>query len=175
MIQRNMHCNVKNNRQGELSPLEIGLHALEHVELDKRGLGATGGGLKGYAENVGYDAGNVTRYRNAAIVFRDINCNVAINGNPINCNAQLLEKANHLTEIHKAPKVCWTVLVELLLKNDWTVSETKKAVTTANEFEIPDRWEKLFLSLPKIVYRALDTLELSAKTITRIIEAGCRP
>ena len=155
---------VKNNRQGELSPLEIGLHALEHVELDKRGLGSTGGGLKGYAENVGYDAGNVTRYRNAAIVFRAINCNVAINENQINCNSQLLEKANHLTEIHKAPRECWGVLVALLLSKDWTVAETRKAVLTANSFKIPQHWQMVFLPLSQIVYRAVDTLEFSAKS-----------
>jgi len=163
---------VKNNRQGELSPLEIGLHALEHVELDKRGMGAIGGGLKGYAEGVGYAANNVSKYRNAAIVYQTfIKANVSINDEVIKANESLLDKTNHLGEIHKAQSSCWNVLVELLLSKDWTVAETRKSVITANEFEIPDRWEKLFLSLPKIVYRALDTFELSAKTIARVIEA----
>ena len=106
---------VKNNRQGELSPLEIGLHALAHVELDKRGLGATGGGLKGYAEGVGYAANNISKYRNAAIVYQTfIKANVSINDEAIKANESLLDKTNHLGEIHKAPSECWRVLVELL-------------------------------------------------------------
>lgn len=163
---------VKNNRQGELSPLEIGLHALEHVELDKRGLGSTGGGLKWYAEGVGYAANNVSKYRNAAIVYQTfIKANISTNEESIKANESLLDKTNHLGEIHKAPRECWRVLVELLLKKEWTVADTRKAVVTANSFKIPLHWQTVFLPLSQIVYRAVNTLEFSAKTIERIIEA----
>lgn len=163
---------IKNNRQGELSPLEIGLHALEHVELDKRGLGATGGGLKEYAAGIGYKPSSVTEYRNGAAVYSEfINSDNRNNGDSINSVAEaLIDKATHLSEIHKAPRVCWVILVELLLQKDWTVAETKKAVAIANEFQIPEQWEELFLPLPRVVYRAIDTLEFSAKTVARIIE-----
>src|SRR5690554_1303263 len=59
---------VMSNNQGELSPLEIGIHALKAVPLGKRGRGNKGGGMKEYAGKIGKDAGNVTRYRNAAEV-----------------------------------------------------------------------------------------------------------
>ena len=131
-----------------------------------------GGGLKGYAEGVGYDSSSVSKYRNAATVYREfINGNVPINDKSINGNEPLLDKTNHLGEIHKAPRDCWRVLVELLLSKDWTVADTRKAVITANSFEIPLQWQCVFLSLPQIVYRAVDTLEFSAKTVARIIES----
>ena len=99
---------IRNNHQGELSPLEIGLHALDYVKLDKRGMGAEGGGLKAYAEGVGYAATNISKYRNAATVFRDfIKDNIIFNGSGINDNASLLTKTNHLGEIQKAPQDCW--------------------------------------------------------------------
>lgn len=108
---------VKNNRQGELSPLEIGLHALEHVELDKRGLGATGNGLKGYAEGVGYAAQNVGKYRQAALVFKDfINNNIIANEKLINNNELLLEKTNHLGEIHNQGRFIGSTRANLGIK-----------------------------------------------------------
>lgn len=39
----------------------------------------------------------------------NVKCNV------LDKKTKLLEKANHLGEIHKAPRECWVVLVELLL------------------------------------------------------------
>lgn len=161
---------IRNNRQGELSPLEIGIHALDFVELDKRGLGAQGKGLKAYAAGIGYITTSVTKYRQAATVFRDIiNCNVAINKKPINCNEQLLNKTNHLSEIHKAPESCWLVLVELMLEKGWTVKQCVEAVKKTKEFEIPEDLQKLFLPLPAVVYRSLDTREFSAKTVENLI------
>jgi hypothetical protein len=107
---------VKNNRQGELSPLEIGLHALEHVELDKRGLGAKGNGLKTYADGIGYSDSSISAYRQAATVYRSIIPHMRNNDESIipGIEEKLLEKTRNLGEIHKAPSECWRVLVELL-------------------------------------------------------------
>lgn len=127
---------------------KTGLHALEFVELDKRGLGSTGGGLKKYAEGVGYAANNVSKYRNAATVYQAfIKANISFNEESIKANEYLLEKTNHLGEIHKAPGECWRVLVELLLSKGWTVADTAKKVKRANEFEIPLQWQMVFLPL----------------------------
>lgn len=89
---------VTSNSQGELSPLEIGMHALG-LDMDKRGKGAAGGGLKGYAESIGKDPANITRCRQAAAVVRAINCNDAINA--------LNDKTAHLAAIHALPSECW--------------------------------------------------------------------
>lgn len=163
---------IRNNNQGELSPLEIGLHALEFVELDKRGLGSTGGGLKKYAEGVGYKPSSVTEYRNGAAVYSSyINSHERNNEEIINSHAEsLLDKARHLSEIHKAPCECWRVLVELLLSKGWTVADTAKKVKRSNEFEIPPQWQMVFLPLAPIIYRSLDTEEFSPKTVKKLIE-----
>jgi DNA modification methylase len=161
---------IRNNRQGELSPLEVGIHALDYVKLDKRGLGAEGKGLKAYAEGVGYLAASVTKYRNAASVYRSfISCNVAINSENINCNEPLLTKTNHLGEIHKADPSCWFILTSLMLEKGWTVKQTAEAVKRAQEFEIPAFWADVFLPLPLVVWRALDTREFSPKTVEKLI------
>lgn len=120
--------------QGELSPLEIGLHALDYVKLDKRGLGAEGGGLKAYAEGVGYAASKVTEYRHAAQVFRHINSHMGIwEASNNSLSEQLLSKTRNLGEIHKAPQDCWFILVSMMLEKGWTVAETAKAIKRANE------------------------------------------
>jgi site-specific DNA-methyltransferase (adenine-specific) len=116
------------NAQGELSTLEIGMHALHYVEKDKRGNGATGGGLKGYAKALGKDPAHVTRYRQAASVLESINCISAI-------NEDLLTKAAHLAAIHKLPEGAWSVAVEAMLKQELSAKDTQKAVEDALEAE----------------------------------------
>lgn len=114
---------VTDNNQGELSPLEIGLHALEYVEKDKRGMGANGGGLKGYAESVGKPQSRISEYRQAADVFRSINSNVGINEDGVKSRLELMDKANHLVAIHKAPSSLWPILVSSLLAKEWSVKD----------------------------------------------------
>ena len=53
---------VTSNNQGELTPLEIGLHALRAVPKAKGGKGQKGG-LSEYAKAVGKQQGNVLNYR----------------------------------------------------------------------------------------------------------------
>ena len=42
-------------------------------------MGASGGGLKGYAEKIGKDKGNVALYRNGATVLKSIRSNITSN------------------------------------------------------------------------------------------------
>jgi ParB/RepB/Spo0J family partition protein len=58
---------VTSNTQGELTPLEIGLHALECVEKGKHG-----GGLTEYAKAIGKSNASITQSRNAAEVYKSI-------------------------------------------------------------------------------------------------------
>lgn len=115
---------VTSNSQGELSPLEIGLHALG-LDMDKRGKGAAGGGLKGYAALVGRAPSRITEYRQAAAVATGINSDVGISG--------LSEKAAHLAAIHALPPECWPDAVQTMLDKGWSAKETGEQVKAANE------------------------------------------
>jgi len=106
------------NNQGELSPIEYGMHVLKYVELSEGGRGKKGG-LSEYARLIGKDRTIFSKYQSAASVFKSINlCNVA----------QVLDKANHLAAIHKAPESDWPWLVAELLDKGWSVRDTEAAV-----------------------------------------------
>jgi len=115
------------NAQGELSPLEIGMHALHYVAKAKGGRGQKGG-LSEYAEKLGRDGGLLTHYRNAAEVAQTIDLSQG-----------LLDKAKHLAAIHKLPEAAWGVAVEAMLKQELSAKDTQKAVEDAIEAgsEIP--------------------------------------
>jgi len=84
------------NAQGELSPLEIGMHALHYVEKATGGRGQKGG-LSAYAEAVGKNAGDLSKYRNAASVIETMG---TFQGFTVSA---YLDKAAHLAAIHKLP------------------------------------------------------------------------
>lgn len=156
---------IRNNNQGELSPLEIGLHALEFVEAYENG------GIKRYAEGVGYKQNTISVYRQAAKVFRKLSDIGYFENDRVSDKDILLSKTNHLVEIFQGNEYCWKILVDLLLEKSWTVSDIRKKVKRANEFEIPLQWQMIFLPLSQIVYRSLDTDEFSPKTVSKLIEA----
>ncbi len=155
---------VTSNSQGELSPLEIGMHALG-VDFDKPGAGAKGGGLKKYAADVGRDAGNVTKYRQAAAVLRSINC--------IDTTKASTEKSLQLAAIHALPTDCWPEAVRIMLDRGWSVKDAQHWVGLAREFSVPDKW-KFFLPLADVVTRFLETREFSAQTVKRLINEAER-
>jgi hypothetical protein len=130
------------NSQGELSPLEIGMHALEAVEKGKGGRGKNGG-LQAYADAVGKDRGNVSRYLMAAKVCESINSCID--------TRVLLDKAQHLAAIHKAPMVVWEVLGERLLAEGWSAKDTEYWVRKVLDFEIPEEWQEVFLPYAAVV------------------------
>ena len=92
------------NNQGELSPLEYGMHVLKYVELSEGGRGKKGG-LSEYARVVGKAKSKISEYKDGAFVFQ--NCSLV--------GTVLLDKARHLAAIHKAPADDWQWLTELLL------------------------------------------------------------
>ena len=109
---------VRANNQGELSPLEIGMHALRAVELSVGGAGNEGG-LSAYAGSIGRSQGYVSQVRAAAkVISRLMGFNVA----------NLLKKSQHLYSISRAPETDWQWLVELLIERDWSVKATEAAV-----------------------------------------------
>ena len=118
------------NAQGELSPLEIGMHALHYVEKSAGGRGQKGG-LSAYAEAVGKSKGRISEYRDAA--------EVAKNRSDSGTVSELLTKAAHLAAIHKLPEGAWASAVEAMLKQELSAKDTQKAVEDAIEAasEIP--------------------------------------
>ena len=105
------------NNQGELSPLEYGMHVLKAV--DKGANRFTGNGLKGYAEKIGRSPAYVTQVRNAASVLDSLELS-QLNS--------ILDKAQHLNAIHKAPDADWAWLVGELVEQGWSVAETEGKV-----------------------------------------------
>ena len=113
---------VTSNNQGELTPLEIGLHALRAVPKAKGGKGQKGG-LAEYSKIVGKIRQEVTLFFQAAEVYQE----VKYEGYPVG----LLKRAYHLAAIRRADKRAWSVLVSALIKDDWTVAETKELSPTS--------------------------------------------
>jgi len=118
------------NAQGELSPLEIGMHALHYVAKAKGGRGQKGG-LSEYAEAIGKTRQLLERYRDAAAVSEKVQHELQV--------SKLLYKAAHLAAIHKLPEEAWGVAVEAMLKQELSAKDTAKAVEDALEAasEIP--------------------------------------
>lgn len=119
-----------------MSPLEIGIHALGATEK----YGRNGKGVKAYAESIGKDTGNISKYVSAAKVFNAIQ-------NVCNDTNILLDMALHLATIHKSPAATWPALVDALIQTGWSVKETEKQVTFLNTIidSIPD-WYPIDIS-----------------------------
>lgn len=112
---------VTSNSQGELSPLEIGLHALHCVGLSEGGRGKKGG-LSGYSVLIGKDQSNVGKLVNAARVYENIG----------NDTYLLADKTAHLSAIHSLPPECWPAAVQIMLDKAWSAKETGEQVKAAN-------------------------------------------
>jgi N6-adenosine-specific RNA methylase IME4 len=117
---------VTSNAQGELDPLEIGIHAFEAVPEGKRGRGNKGDGLTAYAAKIGQKLPNVSNYRNAGEVVSKLLCQH-------NNLSGLLGKAQHLAAIHKLPQEAWQVACQWLAKNEASVVDVKSRVDIAME------------------------------------------
>jgi ParB/RepB/Spo0J family partition protein len=99
---------VTENSQGELSPLEYGMHALQAVDNRR---GKKGGGLQKYASLIGKSAQYVTQLRQAAQVA---------SANESSQLDSFLDKAQHLSAIHHAPETLWPALCEVMVEEEST-------------------------------------------------------
>ncbi len=151
---------VLSNAQGELSPLEIGIHALKAVPLGKRGRGNVGGGLNEYATRVGRGQGTISKWRAAAEVYTEINS-----------TGILFDAVAHLYEISRAPQGTWYALVSALAKNEWTVVETQKMVATIKEFDIPEEHSD-WMPTDDVIARFLEEPRFDAGKVAKIIAAA---
>lgn len=125
--------------------------------------------LSEFAKLVGYSKSAITEYIAAFTVADDFR--VRMSELYETTRVRIKKLTSSLVAIHQSPRECWPGIVLLLLSKEWTVQDTRKKVKRANEFEIPIQWQMIFLPLPQIVYRSLDTDEFSPKTVIKLIEA----
>ena len=143
---------VTSNSQGELSPLEIGMHALHCVGLSKGGRGQKGG-LSEYAAKVGRARQLIDRYRTAAEVAENLQHELHL----------LSDKTAHLSAIHALPRECWQPAVEEMLAKAWSAKETAERVNSS-EAETDKRTIALFTG--KTTRRELDRIADIAERVT---------
>jgi N6-adenosine-specific RNA methylase IME4 len=142
------------NNQGELKPLEIGMHILKVVELGIGGMGKKGG-LSAYAKQIGRSQNYLSELRQAAEVARACE--------PIGRPIGFLDRATHLSELHDADRALWPVLVQALIaeseaskeagKGDtWPLEHTREVVKrlTACLKVCPERWQRFYLTPARV-------------------------
>jgi site-specific DNA-methyltransferase (adenine-specific) len=150
------------NNQGELSPLEYGMHVLKYVELSEGGRGKKGG-LSEYARVVGKDRRSVRDWGDAAIVAKNLGVNPQV----------LLEFTTHLAAIHKAPADDWQWLTEMLLEEGWSVVDTEakvKRIKAVEDLNCPE-WLAPILQITKAKRRSLNDDRI-ARTLEICVEAA---
>lgn len=155
---------VLSNTQGELSPLEIGMHALRAVPPGKGGRGITGG-LSEYARRIGRSKSAVSMLRSAAEVAETVQSSERF---------PLTENATHLYEVSRTPRPCWSALVAALGKHGWTVEQTAAHAGTANKLAeaIPTE-HAAWLPLPTVVDRYLAAPErFTPRAVKRLVDTA---
>jgi ParB/RepB/Spo0J family partition protein len=118
------------NAQGELSPLERGMHALAATEKGKHGRS-----IRAYAEQVG---------RPERTIYNEVQAAEVAKVCPQGQISALIQRSKHLCEIHAAPVQCWLALATRLVEHGWTVEETKAAVKAVLAVKAPRGYEQLF-------------------------------
>jgi ParB-like chromosome segregation protein Spo0J len=108
-----------NNAQGELHPLEEGMHAL--------GSGMT---QREYAAKAGKSANGMQRRMQAATVASTCT----------DISADPREYWSQLTELHPAPRWLWRSLVSRLVSEGWTVEQARKQAQRLKDTEAPPEW-----------------------------------
>lgn len=156
---------VLGNRQGELSPLEIGLHVLRAVPTTKGGRGKNGG-LSAYAKRIGKSQQYVSQVRDAAEVAEAVK--------PTSQLVGLLEKAQHLAAIHKLRRANWPRAVahtlSAKLSAEAVESRVKEARTAASELDVSGEWRKF---MPVVLVELEVFLGASAAALKRLLDVAC--
>jgi ParB-like chromosome segregation protein Spo0J len=147
------------NAQGELSPLEIGIHALKAVPPAQ---GKAGAGIAAYAKAIGRSDEGVRQLRAAAEVLQLTKSFGKL---------EVRSKPTHLYEISKAPRETWPALVPALVKRGWSVDETASMVRTIKEFDIPDEHTD-WMPADAVIARFLEEPRFDAGKVTKIIAAA---
>jgi site-specific DNA-methyltransferase (adenine-specific) len=156
---------VLSNSQGELSSLEIGMHALKAVPLGKRGRGNLGG-IADYSRRIGWSDDSVRQWRAAAEVASE---------NPDTCR-DFTDRARNLFEISKARREVWHLLVDALKSKEWTVAQTAAAVGRVGEFASHLTSDNAsWLPMVDVIAKHLAQPErFTPTTVTRLLNAAAQ-
>lgn len=158
------------NAQGELTPLEIGRHALG-IEDGEAGRGKKGG-LSDYARQMGKQRQNIDLYRKGAKVFEHF-----IKRNP-HIDVQIFEdKVIHLSCAYKFTDEISDVLTAWIItpikpdKPDKTptVNQTENMVKEVCKFNPPKLWQAIFLPLVDVVQDYVKNGKPKPKEVAEII------
>lgn len=164
------------NNQGELAPLEIGLHALERVGKAKGNGRGQKGGLSDYARKIGKSQQYLSQLVSAAEVAKATSQLVA-----------LLAKTQHLAAIHglagrpkDGPHPHWAEVVQAMLAggddgSGWSVDKTASNVAAANEFYESDALSARICSgwLNKLpVAAAIACEKITAQEVDRLVSVA---
>jgi len=137
---------VMDNNQGELKPLEIGLHVLGNVSKGAKGRG-NNGGMREYGRLIGKSKSFVHKVRCAAEVFSEIE--------NVHSGGHFLDLTNHLSEIHATPRETWPIMVQALIDCQWSTKDTASAVKRVNAVlsAKPEWWHVEIESIVSIAAR----------------------
>ena len=139
---------VRSNAQGELTPLERGMHALR-----------SGMDVKAYAGSVGRAHSNVVREVYAARVASSVS----------DIGNDLSDRTSHLAELHAAPSWLWPALVAELVAKGWTVEQARGKVGALKSLPEPPPWSDL-----EAVATAIVTGRMRAGDIERMTQAPAK-
>jgi ParB/RepB/Spo0J family partition protein len=157
------------NVQGELSPLEIGRHALG-LEDGEKGRGIKGG-FREYARQIGKDESYVRQIRKAAEVLGTMPKNAEL-------TPHFLGKAQHLAAIHSTPLELWPLLTQWLVtpedkpNKQPSVNRTQDLVKQIGKFNIPKLWQFVFLPLTDIVGSYLKDEKPSPEQVGGLVQSA---
>lgn len=141
------------NSQGELSPLERGLHAL-----------AADGGhgdTKRYAELLGRPRSSIQKEKQAAKVAKSSTLNFV----------KLMDKTWQLSEIHALPEETWPLVVDRMLMAGWSAKETADQVKTLREFDAQEFGG--FYPTVEMYTRRFEYGDFAPQTLSKLV-AQCR-
>lgn len=133
-----------NNAQGELHPLEVGMHALN-----------SGMTIRDYAKAAGIAENTIGARVKAARVFSVTHMGDATS-----------DDFRHLAEIHAAPRWLWSALVAALIDKEWSVDSTRNAVKKVSGADEPPAWA----DAEKIAERLVDGT-VSASDVAKFAKA----
>lgn len=168
---------VKENRQSELSKLEIGMYLRDTVQGAKGGRGKKGG-LSEAAAEIGIDRKEAESLITAAEVYLYVTKNpedIKVGDIPhVSLSQVLIEKHNYLAEIASATQSAWIPLVQWLLNDpkQATIAKIKAKVDVIKRAvpSIPEWWDvdvsklaALAISNEKEAERRASVFELAGK------------
>ena len=154
---------ILTNTQGEMSPLEEGHHVYFYVEHSKIGAGrGNEGGLREYCRRLNKKLSTVSERCAAYEVY-------------LKCPNLEHFTGSHLIlkEIKKAPEESWQPISESMVKNKWTIEDTKRAVAECSKFDIPQE-HLSWLPKSRIIQAYLSDGRPTPSTVERLVAEANR-